>query len=102
MKPLPTKAQIRAEMERQTQSYLHGGGTVQSVPRGQSGYNSANQNPFTQYNTHQKPEPRTPLDHVVKTMEARKHPQAPAKKRPKKRLITDDFGEPLRWVWEDE
>ena len=103
MKPLPTKSQIRAEMDRQVQQYLQEGGRVDAIPRGQSGYNN-NQNPFTQYNTHQPPESRTPLDHVVKTLEARKHPHTndKPKNRPKKRLITDDFGEPLRWVWDKE
>lgn len=101
MKPLPTKADIRSEMERQIQQYLNQGGAVEDVPRGQSGCEN-NHNPFSQYSTDRSVQGRTPLAHVVKTLEERKHPATPAKKRPKRRLIKDDFGEPLRWVWVED
>lgn len=100
MKPLPTKAQIRNELQEQIDQYLNSGGAVQAIPRGLSG-RADNQNPFSQYSIDKPAQPRTPLTHVVKTMEERKQPKPPLKKRPKKRLITDDFGEPLRWVWDE-
>ncbi len=101
MKPLPTKADIRAQLEAQIQEYLDTGGQVKPIPRGQSGRQD-NQNPFSHYTIERNNQSRTPLTHVVKAMEARKQPSPPEKKRPKKRLITDDFGEPVRWVWDDE
>lgn len=102
MKPLPTKAQIRAELDRQMEAYLNQGGTVNEVPRGTSGIVD-NRNTFAHSGESGPKQERTPLDDVVKTIEARKHPQQAAKrKRPRKKLITDDFGEPLRWVWVEE
>lgn len=101
MKPLPTKANIRSEMEQQIQQYLNQGGEVKSVPRGESGCDH-NHNPFSQYAIDRSNQKRTPLTHLVKTIEERKQPAPPKKRRPKKRLITDDFGEPLRWVWDEE
>ncbi|MBR9805007.1 hypothetical protein GYB62_00630 [bacterium] len=61
-----------------------------------------------------KPEPwhlekssgeRTYVNDVVETLEQRRHAKpvkAPtASKKGRKKLIYDDFGEPLRWVWSD-
>jgi len=101
MKPTQTKAQIRKELEKQIEQYLDTGGDVKDIPRGISGRND-NSNPFSQFNHSPKAENRTPVGDVIKSMEERKQPQKPVKKRPKKRLIKDDFGEPLRWVWDEE
>lgn len=102
MKPLPTKAQIRAQLAQETQQYLQEGGVVNDVPRGASG-RTDNYNPFGQMAPNGPRQPRTPVDHVIKSLEARKQPQSPRKpKRPYKKLITDDFGEPLRWVWVED
>lgn len=104
MKPIPTKAQIRAELDRQIQDYLREGGVVNNVPRGQSGHLD-NKNPFSQVGDQPPRQERTPLNDIVRALEARKHPPAPLTKhtrRRRKKLITDDFGEPLRWVWEEE
>lgn len=104
MKPLPTKAQIRAELEKHIHSYLQTGGSVKSVPRGVSGRIDNEAPSFSSMGENPPRQDRTPVDDVVKTLEARKHPPKPAKKhrRPRKKLITDDFGEPLRWVWEED
>lgn len=103
MKPGPTKAQVRSELERQIQHYLEDGGEVHAIPRGQSGHTD-NSNLFGKQGTNPPRQERTPLDEVVKSLDARKQPQSTQNKhrRPKKRLITDDFGEPLRWVWIDD
>lgn len=103
MKPVQTKAQARSELEQQIQHYLQEGGVVHDVPRGVSGHQD-NRNLFGHLGENPPRQERTPLDDVVKTLEARKHPQSAGKKhtRPRKKLITDDFGEPLRWVWVDE
>lgn len=102
MKPLPTKAQIRAQLAQEIQQYLQGGGVVHDIPKGASG-RTDNHNPFGQMGSNPPPQPRTPVTEVIKTLEARKHPPTPRKtKRPYKKLITDDFGEPLRWIWVED
>jgi hypothetical protein len=103
MKRLPTKSQIRASLEQQVEEYLSTGGTVNEIPKGQSGRHD-NQNLFAGGFANEPRQERTPLTDVVQTLEARKHPHQADKKskRPRKKLITDDFGEPLRWVWTEE
>jgi len=104
MKPVITKSQIRSDLENQVEEFLREGGVVKNIPRGESGHDS-NTNPFSSHNPNPSPQQtRTPVDQIVKTLEERKKtgPQTSKLKRPKKKLITDDFGEPLRWVWVDE
>mgnify|MGYP006176524823 FL=1 len=103
MKPLPTKAEMRAELERQIQDYLQTGGVVQDVPRGISGHLD-NRNLFGNLGQNPPRQERTPVDDVVQALEARKHPHTNIKKnkRPRKKLLTDDFGEPLRWIWVED
>lgn len=105
MKPLKTKAEIRAELDQQIQDYLQQGGEVRGVPAGASGRNS-NENPFASLTPNQPPQTRTPLVELVKEIEARKHPpKAPlvnkGRRQPRRVLVKDDFGEPVRWVWEE-
>lgn len=80
------------------------GGEVKNVERGVSG-NEKNLNLFKQTATFSPKQTRTPVTEVVKELEARKCSKGdkkhPPLRRPKKVLITDDFGEPLRWVWQD-
>jgi len=82
------------------QEYLQTGGVVKNVPRGVSGQ-LENRPLFGHIGDNPPRQERTPVDDVVQAVEARKHPHANVKKskRPRKKLITDDFGEPLRWVW---
>lgn len=104
MKRPPTKQQLRSQLDKQIQQYLQEGGVVEDVPRGQSGFQD-NSNLFAQLGDNPPKQTRTPLDNVVKTLEARKkqvHPNVRRHKRPRKKLITDDFGEPLRWIWVEE
>jgi len=55
----------------------------------------------------EKKQERTPVSDVLRAIderkEARKKPQkkAPVKKSPRQKIIYDDFGEPLRVIWED-
>lgn len=105
MKPLKTKAQIRNEINRQIDDFLNSGGEVNEVPRGTSG-NLANENLFAKTTSDSAPQTRTPVTEVVQALEARKKskhakPVTTRNRKPKKKLITDDFGEPVRWVWED-
>ena len=95
---------IRQQMD----EYLARGGRVRTVPPGTSGADEANPRRAHQQSfTPKPPTTRTPLPEVVAAIEARKRhrKQAAAPKRasrqPKRRLVYDDFGEPLRWEWVD-
>ncbi|WP_075185039.1 hypothetical protein [Teredinibacter haidensis] len=102
MKPLKTKAQIRAEIDGQINQYLASGGEVNAIESGISG-NLNNCNHFSNSPNFQPKQDRTPVTEVIKQVEQRRKqkPGPPLNRhsRPKKKLITDDFGEPLRWVW---
>ncbi len=104
IKPTKTKAQIRQELEREVHLYLSRGGRVDNVPTGLSG-NDSNKNLFSRSAQFEPKKERTPVTDVIKELESRKqNKKEPTKKTkgPQKKLITDDFGEPIRWVWEDK
>lgn len=106
MKPTKTKRQLREELNQQMSEYLTQGGAVNEVPRGLSGRENANAPLVSIFDGHSA-EDRTPLPEVVAAIEARRKPQTPLHKsarklRPRKKIILDDFGQPLRWEWVDE
>ena len=105
MKKPITKAQIRNEMNKQIDDFLKEGGEVVAVQSGISGRPSS-YGPLKPDNTpFQEPKAeRTYVPEVVATLEERKKAKtAPTKpktsRRPRKKIIYDDFGEPLRWEW---
>ena len=104
MKPTKTKKDIRDEINKQIDDFLKSGGAVDNIERGVSG-NESNLNLFKQTSTFEPKQTRTPLNDVVKELDERKNnknsPASKPKKKPKKVLLTDDFGEPIRWVWEE-
>lgn len=105
IKPTKTKAEIRGEIDRQIDAYLQEGGAVATMAHGVSGRKLGEALPPAPFD--KKPETtRTPVSDVVNTIEARKHPPKPASKNRRrsaqKILITDDFGDPVRWVWNGE
>lgn len=100
---IKTKAEIRQELEQQMQQFLKKGGCVKNIEQGASGkemgVNIHNTIPLN----HEK-QTRTPLTEEVKNVDARrnnKKPTANKASRPKKRIIYDDFGDPIREIWED-
>ncbi len=101
IKPTKTKAEVRAELDAQVARFLSKGGGVEQVERGESGVTD-NRNLFAKGTVFTPRETRTPLNGLVQDLEARKKRNATAKvhRRPKKRAILDDFGEPIRWVWD--
>lgn len=103
MQPLKTKAQLRAELENQMSKFLGKGGSVEAVPNGVSG-NIDNRHLFASGSFSNEKIERTPLSELVKEIEERKkqkkEPKRPTR-NPKKRVIKDDFGEPIRWVWDE-
>lgn len=104
IKPTKTRRQLHQELVEQINEFLNNGGQVNEVPRGLSGRPDAN-GPLISIFEGTNQEDRTPLPEVVAAIEARKKPQLtakPKKQRPRKRVILDDFGQPLRWEWVEE
>lgn len=105
MKPVKTKAQLRQEIDSQIDAFLSKGGEVLECQPGQSGRHD-NSNPFSQApNLLRSNQQRTPLTDEIQAIESRrKKPKAKTppthkhRRRETKALITDDFGEPLRWI----
>lgn len=105
MKITKSKAQERDEIESQINRFLKNGGNVKSIESGISGQEIGAYR-LAPVAFSEPRESRTPLTDQVKAIEARKSqkrlpPAAQKPKRPRKILITDDFGEPLRWSWTD-
>ena len=106
-----SKDELRAELERETERFLERGGEVERVPQGQSG---RDENQRSRYPTRrlflEPPAPRTFVPEVVAAIEERRKAllkRTPRRKRnrlpqPRRKVIYDDFGEPLRKVWVDE
>lgn len=105
MKPGKNKREISKEMREEIEAFLKSGGKINEIPKGVSG-NINNHNPFNLAESSKKGIDRTPLDEVVKNIEARKdkkkQPTRNKNFRRRKKLLTDDFGQPLRWIWEDQ
>lgn len=91
------------------EEYLRRGGEVQEVARGISG---RFEGPPRQHSAESAPRSeRTYLPEVVAAIEERRQqlqqkgrpPKSEGSRRkPRKKMIYDDFGEPLRWQWEEE
>ncbi|MFK7831098.1 MAG: hypothetical protein AB8B57_15075 [Congregibacter sp.] len=108
--PHVEKSTLREELERATQNFLQGGGEVNEVPTGTSAWEPGTRPPPSSPLFTEPRHERTPVSDVVATIEARKEamkqrPKAATKtraRRPKRRVIYDDFGEPLRHVWTED
>lgn len=105
-KPI-SKAHIRTEIEQQIADYVERGGAVSEIERGISGRDSAT-GPLKPDNTNfQQPKiSRTYVPEVVAAIDARRNKKEEKPKtthrRPYKKIIYDDFGEPVRWEWVEE
>ncbi|MBM7332647.1 hypothetical protein [Alloalcanivorax marinus] len=107
MKVRNSKEQQRQRLRRDMERFLSRGGRIEEVPSGTTGDapdqpRERRSFPFTQG----PPATRTDLSQVAATIDARKKARrtrrpASARRGPRRKLVYDDFGEPLRWVWED-
>jgi hypothetical protein len=105
-----SKRELRERLEQEVKDYLNQGGAVRSVARGESALVNGryDEKPLA----FEKPkEERTPVDELLKNIDhkrasMRKTTRASTKsstvRKPKKKVIYDDFGEPLRVIWEDD
>jgi len=106
-----TKAELRAELERETERFLQEGGHVNRIPSGISGKDPGDPPLFLNQRLFTEPrETRTPIPEVIAAIESRrmeKLKRKPVRKRsrlpqPRRKVIYDDFGEPLRRVWVED
>ncbi len=105
MKPIKTKAQTRAEINQQIADFLQTGGEVKAVQRGVSG-RDIGQNLALPMTMERSNTSRTLVNDEVAAIEARRKSKTkpalkPRPKKPERKLIVDDFGEPVRWIWVD-
>lgn len=110
MKKTVSKSEIRDELLREVECFLQRGGHVKEIPQGISGRDPGD--PPLYLNRRLFVEPRaqrTQIPEVVAAIEARrqdrfrrKPPQKRRLPQPRPRVIYDDFGEPLRRVWQEE
>jgi hypothetical protein len=101
----PTKSDLRHEMEKQMADYLQKGGRITSVEQGASGLTNGTYNKH-QFSISQPKQTRTAVPEVLVAIDSRRRQSAvPAQKTrpraPRRQVIYDDFGEPLRVVWVD-
>ena len=109
LKKPPSKQEIRRRLERQTRSFLNGGGEIESVPLGVSAVDEAI-SPIKTPIFSGKPQTRTPVTDVIETLRRRREAQLRRKPQPvrkrkstrRKQVMYDDFGEPLRVIYHDE
>ena len=110
LKKLTTKADIRDELFEETQRFLKDGGAVNEIAQGISGKNPGDPAVFLNRTLFAEPKtPRTPVPEVVAAIEARRIQKMRHKPRfksrtasPQRKVIYDDFGEPLRRIWQEE
>lgn len=111
MKKPVSKADVRETLQQETERFLNEGGEVEEIPRGISGKNPGDAPLFLNRRLFIEPAaPRTPIPEVIAAIEARRQQpprRAAARKRsrlpqPRRKIIYDDFGEPLRKVWVEE
>ena len=110
MKKLVSKADIRDELLQETERFLEQGGSVNEIPRGISGKDPGNPPLFLNRRLFVEPRsPRTPIPEVVAAIEARRlqkfRYRSQQKRRlppPRRKILYDDFGEPLRRIWSEE
>ncbi len=107
MKQPPNKDKLRDAIAHQVSAFLGEGGQIQQVRPGVTGVDP--QSPGVQpFVFEQARQTRTPVTGAVAAIEARRRGRKKAAKRtatsrkPEKRIVYDDFGEPLRWVWRDD
>ena len=111
MKKTVSKADLRADLERETQRFLRRGGKVDNVPTGQSGKDPLEAPLYLNRRLFLEPrEQRTLVPEVVAAIEERRKnrvkrnsgPKRSRTQKPRRKVIYDDFGEPLRKVWIDD
>jgi hypothetical protein len=99
IKPTKTRRELHAELQAEVQAYLEQGGQVSEIPQGVSG-RPLGSGPLFSVFEGESHENRTLVNDVVAAIESRRKAHSkPPLTGPKKRVILDDFGQPIRWEW---
>jgi len=101
-----SKNSLRRELRRKTEEFLSDGGEIKQYDPGETGEPADKPRTRSVYVSPSPLKTRTYVNDVVTSLDSRKKKSAasPPKKpikRPKKKIIYDDFGEPIREVWVD-
>lgn len=103
MRKRPSKKQLRDQLKHDIDDYINQGGSVHELPKGATGL--AGGRSINAIAFERAPEGRTPVENVLKTIDQRreqtKKSHKPTHQKPKKKIIYDDFGDPIRIVWEE-
>ncbi len=102
IKPTKTRRELHAELQAEIEAYLEHGGQVAEIPQGVSG-RPLGSGPLFSVFEGDSHENRTLVNDVVAAIESRRKTHSkPPLSGPKKRVILDDFGQPIRWEWVHE
>jgi hypothetical protein len=102
-----SKNSLRRELRKKTEEFLVKGGEIKKFQQGETGEPTDQPRKKSVFVSPSPIKNRTYVNDMVAKIDERKRKgikKTPAKvsKRPKKKIIYDDFGEPLREVWVDE
>ncbi|MDG1166032.1 MAG: hypothetical protein P8P26_02520 [Porticoccaceae bacterium] len=102
-----SKHTMRKELRRKTEEFLSRGGEIKQHNAGETGDPADKPRARSAFVSAQPRQTRTYVNDAVAALDNRKKKKTsdqPVKvsKRPKKKIIYDDFGEPLREVWSEE
>jgi hypothetical protein len=103
----PNKHQVKQELAQDVAHFLARGGSVEQVEQGETALVNGcfnQQRPAVASQVQTRTLLSSQFDAIEKRKEERRLPKpipTPIKtnRRPTKKWIYDDFGEPLRWVW---
>lgn len=95
---------MRKQLDRDVQDFIAHGGKIRQVPRGLSGRDP--QMGFSQPLFDTPKTTRTYVTELIAGIDARRRPEKPKPgtrehKKPRQKVILDDFGEPIRKIWVD-
>ena len=105
-----SKNKIRGDIQRKTEEFLSRGGEIKKHERGETGEPADKPRAKSVFVSSQPRQTRTYINDVVSALDSRKkkttRPAAKSvsksPKRARKKIVYDDFGEPLREVWTDD
>lgn len=99
---------MRGDIQRKTEEFLSRGGEIKKHERGETGEPADKPRAKSVFVSSQPRQTRTYINDVVSALDNRKKaarptpkPVAKPAKRARKKVIYDDFGDPLREVWTD-
>tara|TARA_Y100000385_G_scaffold235229_1_gene248907 strand:+ start:2975 stop:3298 length:324 start_codon:yes stop_codon:yes gene_type:complete len=98
---------IRNELRRKTEEFLSRGGEIKQHTAGETGEPLDKPRGRAVFVSGEPRKTRTYINDVVTALDNRKKKSAISKstkpkKRPKKKIVYDDFGEPIREIWSDD